>query len=307
MEAKTKRIKEPETVGLTDNHKPFYENHNKAILEENNAKLPLIYFNRVVLAEGESYAQKLRAHESVLVVIAGSLDVTVGGQSYKDIGVRRDVFSGYPEAVYLPRGMQVNVRAKSLRVEFFIAGGKIDKQYAPFALREKDIEKVQYGSDDTKTHRKILHILGRNASGRVGRLLVSELFTVGEGGWSGFPPHKHDQDRKTASGIAETLHEELYYFRFNPSKGFAAQFLYTLDQQGCETSEKLYKVKDGSTFLIDKGYHPVVVAPGYSMYYFTVLVGKSERSLIQYFEPKHSHQLETIPGIKDMISAFKKA
>ena len=59
-----------------------------------------------------------------------------------------------------------------------------------------------------------------------------------------------------------------------------------------------------STFIVDKGYHPCVVAPGYEMYYFTILAGKSQRPLIQYFQPEHAWQVETIPGIKDMIAKF---
>jgi len=41
------------------------------------------------------------------------------------------------------------------------------------------------------------------------------------------------------------------------------------------------------------------------MYYFTILGGLTQRSLVQYFQPTHSAQLETIPGIKDMIAKFK--
>jgi 5-deoxy-glucuronate isomerase len=48
-----------------------------------------------------------------------------------------------------------------------------------------------------------------------------------------------------------------------------------------------------------------VVAPGYEMYYFTILVGLSQRSLIQSFQKTHAYQLETIPGIKDMIAKYK--
>ena len=55
--------------------------------------------------------------------------------------------------------------------------GRFDTAYHPFVVRPSDIDKVQYGSDDTKTHRKIKHILGQAPPGRVGRLLVSELFT----------------------------------------------------------------------------------------------------------------------------------
>ena len=53
------------------------------------------------------------------------------------------------------------------------------------------------------------------------------------------------------------------------------------------------------------GYHPCVVAPGYEMYYFTILGGLTQRSLVQYFQPDHAYQLETIPGIKDMIAKYK--
>ena len=55
----------------------------------------------------------------------------------------------------------------------------------------------------------------------MGRLLVSELFTVGQGGWSGFPPHKHDTDRLPL----ETRHDETYNFRFRPNHGFGVQLV----------------------------------------------------------------------------------
>ena len=53
---------------------------------------------------------------------------------------------------------------------------------------------VEVGSADTHSRRRIFHILGQNAAGRAGRLLVSELY--GDAGcWSGYPPHKHDMER----------------------------------------------------------------------------------------------------------------
>ena len=64
-------------------------------------------------------------------------------------------------------------------------------------------------------------------------------------------------------------------------------------------------IAGGRTIVLDKGCHPVVAAPGYRMYYFTILVGKNTRTLIQNFEEKHAYQLKTIPGIADMIKTFK--
>ena len=64
-------------------------------------------------------------------------------------------------------------------------------------------------------------------------------------------------------------------------------------------------VRDSSVIAIDKGYPPSVVAPGYRMYYFTIIVGETSKSLVQYFEPAHADQENTISGIKDMIVKFK--
>ena len=183
----------------------------------------------------------------------------------------------------------------SENAEVFIAGAKYDKVLIPFDVREYDL--VQYGSDETKTHRKIKHILGQKQHDKVGRLLVSELYTVGAGGWSGFPSHKHDTNRIPK----ETRHDETYNFRFKPNWGSGLQMLQRSDNE----SGDAYHIVDGSTICIDHGYHPCCVLPGYEMYYFTILGGLSQRSLIQYFQPTHAYQVETIPGIKDMIAKFK--
>ena len=34
-------------------------------------------------------------------------------------------------------------------------------------------------------------------------------------------------------------------------------------------------------------------------------VGSASAALVQYFQPSHADQIETIPGIKDMIAKFK--
>ncbi|PID63998.1 MAG: myo-inositol catabolism IolB protein [Gammaproteobacteria bacterium] len=278
-------------------HISAYDNANEAIVAEGNEVTPLVYFNRVCLQPGERYSHWLRGHESCIVPVSGSCSVKVGDESYENIGSRRDLWEGVPNAVYVPVDMPAEITAGAREMEVFIAGGRYDRTLKPFAVRDEDVDLVQYGSDDTKTHRKIKHLLGqRNAADR-GRLLVSELFTVGQGGWSGFPPHKHDTERLPE----ETRFEEVYQFRFRPEQGFGCQFDY-LEDGGCGTP---HHVRNGDTCLIDRGYHPCVVAPGYEMYYFTIIVGEHSQSLIQYFEPAHAHQIETIPGIKDMIAKFR--
>lgn len=275
-----------------------YDNQNQAIIAEGHPKVPLVYFNIAKLTRGESFTSHVPGYETCIVPATGTIDVQTGTDSFATIGTRRlNVWDGAPEGVYISSGMAATMTCQSDHAEIFIAGALFDRVLPAFAVRGGDIDPVQYGSDDTKTHRKIKHILGTKYHGRVGRLLVSELYTVGAGGWSGFPSHKHDTNRLPD----ESRHDEAYNFRFNPPHGSGLQMLQREDGK----SGDAYHIVDGSTVAIDKGYHPCCVLPGYEMYYFTVLAGETQRSLVQYFQPSHADQIETIPGIKDMIAKFK--
>lgn len=275
-----------------------FDNQNQPIIAENHALVPLVYFNILKLRRGQSFVSAVPGYETCIVPATGTVDIRCGDEIHAAIGQRRqNVWDGEPEGVYITTGAPAIITCMTDEAEVFVAGARCDQVFAPFAIRAADIDPVQYGSDDTKTHRKIKHILGTKYHGRVGRLLVSELYTVGAGGWSGFPSHKHDTTRLPL----ETRHDEAYNFRFNPPHGSGLQMLQREDGLAGDA----YHIVDGSTIAIDKGYHPCCVLPGYEMYYFTILGGETQRSLVQFFQPSHAHQIETIPGIKDMIAKFK--
>jgi 5-deoxy-glucuronate isomerase len=275
-----------------------HDNRNAPIVWPDHPLVPLTYFNIVRLNRGETFDYAVPGYETCVVPATGRVTVETGGQAFAGIGNRgADVWDGEPEGVYVPSGTPARIVCESEATEVFVAGAKHDVTLEAFAVRADEIDLVQYGSDETKTHRKIKHILGQKQKDRVGRLLVSELYTVGQGGWSGFPSHKHDTDRLPL----ETRHDETYNFRFRPKHGSGLQML----QREDGVAGDAYHIVDGSTVLIDKGYHPCCVLPGYEMYYFTILGGLSQRSLVQYFQPAHADQLHTIPGIMDMVAKFK--
>ena len=274
-----------------------HDNHNRAIVDVNDALVPHVYFNIVRLTAGQTFDYRTPGYETCVVPSTGTVTVETLGETFADIGNRGvDVWDGEPEGVYVPTDTGTRITGLT-DTEVFIAGAQFAETLRPFAVRAADIDKVQYGSDDTKTHRKIKHILGAAYHDRVGRLLVSELYTVGAGGWSGFPSHKHDTDHLPD----ETRHDECYNFRFRPDYGSGLQMLQRVDNEPGDA----YHIMNRSTVLIDKGYHPCCVLPGYEMYYFTILGGQSQRSLKQYFQPTHAAQLHTIPGIMDMVAKFK--
>ena len=275
-----------------------HDNRNNPIIGPDHPLVPLVYFNIVKLEVGQDFVSQVAGYETCIVPATGTVDVGTGGETFATIGQRRqNVWDAAPEGVYVGSGQAAQITCTAGPAEVFVAGARFDTVLAPFAVRAADIDPVQYGSDDTKTHRKIKHILGQRYHGRVGRLLVSELYTVGAGGWSGFPSHKHDTDRLPD----ETRHDEAYNFRFNPAHGSGLQMLQRADGQPGDA----FHIVDGSTIAIDRGYHPCCVLPGYEMYYFTILGGLTQRPLVQYFQPSHADQIDTIPGIKDMIAKFK--
>ena len=279
-------------------HIPPFDNQNKAIINIHDAHVPLIYFNIVKLKKGESFSYQIPGYETCIVPATGCVDVNVDTSEFGKVG-NEAVMSGM-ESRKAFMCQQICLHRWSVQViscEIFVAGARYEERLTAFCCTKNEIDVVQYGSDDTKTHRKIKHILGQKQAGKVGRLLVSELYTVGAGGWSGFPPHKHDTDCLPD----ETRHDEVYNFRFKPDHGFGMQLLEPDEDKLGEA----FHIVDGSSFAIKSGYHPCVVAPGYEMYYFTILGGFSQRSLVQYFQPEHAWQVETIPGIKDMIAKFK--
>ena len=105
-----------------------------------------------------------------------------------------------------------------------------------------------------------------------------EVFTP-SGNWSSYPPHKHDVHNPPG----EVDLEEIYYYRIDRPEGYAIQKVYTADRRLDET----ITVRDGEMVLIPEGYHPVVAAPGYNVYYLNALAG-SARSMAASDDPAYA-------------------
>lgn len=272
-----------------------FDNRNAPIVPGGQGTLPLSYFNVLRLARGERATLHVPGFETAYVVMSGCCDIDVDGRGFPRIGRRGDIWSGRADSVYASSGASVTVEALKDGTEVAVAGGRCARVFEPFRVTPEEVDMVDVGSPETHSHRRIHHILGHNAEGRAGNLLVSELY-ADDGCWSGYPPHKHDTDQ----GKEETGFEEAYHYRFNPETGFGAQFVF----QPSGESE-CHMVRHGDTVLIDRGYHPTVTSPGHRIYIFTILVGHTQRSLVQNFKEEHRHLMDKIPGIGAMRDKFK--
>jgi 5-deoxy-glucuronate isomerase len=258
----------------------------------------LSYFNLLRLRAGESHTLDVPRCELLCVVLSGQAEIAAGGTSFARVGRRASIWEGPADSVYCGTCPRVTVRAARDGTEVAVAGAVCETPFAPFRIPPEEVQPVDVGSHDTHSRRRICHILGQNGAGRAGNLLVSELY--GEDGcWSGYPPHKHDTERPPD----ETEFEEIYHYRYRPENGFGAQFCYDAEGGGAEPG--VVMTRHGDTFLIDRGYHPTVRAPGHEGYIFTILVGRHQRSLVQFFEPAHAPLMAKIPGIQAMRDKFR--
>ncbi len=272
------------------------DRRNAPLVEPGQGPLALCYFNLVRLGAGESHTVESAGCELLCVVLSGRADIAACAQEFKGVGQRANIWEGAADSVYCGTCPRVTVRAQRDGTEVAVAGGLCAQPFAPFRIPPEEVVSVEVGSPETHSRRSIRHILGQNAAGRAGNLLVSELYGA-EGCWSGYPPHKHDEERLPE----ESDFEEIYHYRYRPENGFGAQFCYPPGNG----EPHVAMTRHGDTYLIDRGYHPTVRAPGHEGYIFTVLVGRHQRSMVQYFDPEHRHLMAKIPGIQAMRDKFK--
>ncbi len=221
---------------------------------------------------GDQFASSDRG-ERCAVVLAGVVEATAGGVPLGAVGGRADVFDELGEAVYVPPDVELVLETRAPAV-VALASAPLDGRPPgrSVVIRGPDQRVAEAGSDNWS--RTIRTILGPGDD--AGRLIVGETISP-SGNWSSYPPHKHDRQAPPQ----EVALEEVYFYRLRPKNGFGVQLIYGDGQ------ERALVVHDGDVVAIPSGYHPVVAAPGYELYYLWVMAGES-RQLAPYFDPQHA-------------------
>jgi 5-deoxy-glucuronate isomerase len=214
-----------------------------------------------------------RDGELVAVVFSGVVEVAVNGEHLGRAGGRQSVFDGPGYAAYAPPSATVSFTAAEGPVELALATAPLGRAGIgrPRLVGPREQQVADRGKGNFA--RRVRTIFGPDEPG--GRLLVGETINP-PGNWSSYPPHKHDEQRPPA----EARFEEVYLFKVQPPGGFGVQIRYTA------AGEEAFLVRDGDAAVIRSGYHPVVAAPGYALYYLWALAGEG-RQPIMYFDPAH--------------------
>jgi 5-deoxy-glucuronate isomerase len=157
------------------------------ILPPESGQLELLSLALLSLAPGESWQGNFPGRESSLVILGGKADLRAQNQHWSEVGERENVFGGRAYAAYIPAGGEIAVTALTpLEIAFFTAPAT--RAGEAFLVRPEDIVAREVGRESWQ--RSVQNIL--DARHPVERLLVGETYNL-PGGWSSYPPHKHDE------------------------------------------------------------------------------------------------------------------
>ena len=224
------------------------------------------------LTPGDRVQEDTGGSELGVVLLGGQCTVESSRGTWTNIGRRPNVFAGMPYALYLPLHTQFTIFTES-ECDIAFCYCRAEKSFPARLVTPADVDVEIRGAGNAT--RQINGIFKPDFP--ADRLIVVEVYTP-SGNWSSYPPHKHDVHNPPA----EVDLEEIYYYQIDRPEGFAIQKVYTPDRRLDET----ITVRDGEMVLVPEGYHPVVAAHGYNVYYLNAL-GGSARSLAASDDPQY--------------------
>ena len=222
--------------------------------------LKKLEFGIIELNAGDSLDFYTADKETAFIMLEGCCNVLCDGEVWENIGNRRNVFENRKaECFYMPREQELTIVAAQ-QLKIAVCATPVAEKTAPQVLREDHAVLKMLGEQPFQ--RETSFLIDGNSNAKV--LTIGEAY-VTKGNWAGFPPHKHDENNMPAECVAE----EIYYFLFNPTQGFAVQCMYTADG----SMDEAYRVKNDELVEFPYGYHTTVATPGYDTYFLWMMAG----------------------------------
>jgi 5-deoxy-glucuronate isomerase len=235
-------------------------------------------FRTCDLPAQQNFTGDTAGNELCIVMLGGRCSIESSKGSWRGVGERAKVFDGLPTALYLPVETRFSVLAET-DCQIALCYSRADTAFPAHLITSEEVDvEIRGGGNAT---RQINHILKPEFHAQ--RLMVVEVYTP-SGNWSSYPPHKHD----VHDPPAEVDLEEIYYYKIDRPEGYAIQRIYTADHK----LDATLIVRDGELVLVPEGYHPVVAAHGYTVYYLNALAG-SARSMAASDDPDYAWVRQT--------------
>src|SRR6202521_6235076 len=168
------------------------------------------------LQPGDIYRTRTESEEAAFVLLGGTCTAD-WGQGAQHIGNRKNVFDGFPFAIYVPMGNKVTFKADTA-CEIAECRVPSEARLEPRLVTPSDVVSSLRGGGNVS--RQIVDVM--TPAFPADKLMVIEVYTPG-GNWSSYPPHKHNvHDPPTEVDL-----DEIYYYRMSQPNAFAFQHLYS--------------------------------------------------------------------------------
>ncbi len=254
-------------------------------------------FKAKKLKAGQKWIGQTEGNEYLFVLLGGNFLAETSAGTWKTSDGRKDVFSGFPHGLYLPKNTDFVITPEGEYLDIACGWCAAEQSFPARFITPQDVLQmgIEYRGGDNAS-RQINRLLPPGS--KCNRLVCVEVYTP-SGNWSSFPAHKHDT-RKTdpsTKKVIEAKLEEIYFYKFDKPQGFALQKVYTDDRSLNELAE----AHDNDVVLVPKGYHPVVAGHGYNTYYLNFLAGRSDQSLASSDDPDHKWIYGTWKGMDPRI------
>ncbi|MDP9396603.1 MAG: 5-deoxy-glucuronate isomerase [Actinomycetota bacterium] len=248
----------------------------------------------VELAAGGTRPIRTGDEEMLVVPLSGGCTVECEGERI-DLHGRDGVFTGVTDLAYLPRNTDATLTSAG-GGRFALPSARCEGRRAPRYRAAADVPVELRGAGSCS--RQVNNLCGADWP-YADKLIAVEVLTPA-GNWSSYPPHKHDEARTGAGGVAEVELEEIYYFEVadgpgglggdmggGAPRGVAYQRVYGTAERPLDV---LAEVRSGDVVLVPHGWHgPSMAAPGYDLYYLNVMAGPApDRQWVVCDDPAHA-------------------
>ena len=281
--------------------KPYLDEEIYQAISSEEAGWNHLNFMARTLDSGQKWTGDTGENEYLFVLLGGNFSAETTAGTWKTSNGRKDVFSGFPHALYLPPHTKFEISPIGDFLDIACGWCIADQHFPAHFTTPDDVEAmgIEHRGGDNAS-RQINRILPPGSA--ASKLVCVEVYTP-SGNWSSFPAHKHD-DRKVDQETGKLLEaqlEEIYFYKIDKPQGFAIQKVYTDDR----SLDELAEAHHNDVVLIPKGYHPVVAGHGYNVYYLNFLAG-SDQSLTSSDDPDHKWIYGTWKGMDQRIPVVKR-
>lgn len=204
-------------------------------IDQEHKKLSLLRMEK-----GQSITLNTEDYEVGIVFLSGTATVRTESFEAVDKGGRKDVFSGQPTAIYMPRDTEYTILATGYGIlEIALCMVKTEIKGEPFIVESEDITSSEKGVFNWK--RVVHEIFVPEKTKKAGGLIIGESFGC-PGPWATYP-----YEEKSDGNLEETI----FLLKVSPNPFEKVQIMRSADLS------RAYYVHNDTAIVVSEPYKPI--------------------------------------------------